>query len=243
MSRIPKIIHYCWFGRKEKPKEVQKYIESWKSVLPDYQIIEWNEENFPIDYCDYARDAYKAGKYAFVSDVARLYALNEYGGIYFDTDIEILRTLDEYLEAAMILSFESSSIIMTAFFAAEPNCNIVASLLNEYKSRPFRLPDGNLNLIANSVYITEYLEKNGLIRNGREQRLSNDIYVYEHERFGAFNADTSEMDISDNTILVHHCMATWMKSSDRAMLSLKKILAKVFGKYYQQVREMVRKRR
>ena len=91
---IPKIIHYCWFGRNEKPLEVKKCINSWKKILPDYQIVEWNEENFDISNNLYAEEAYRDRKYAFVSDVARVYALINLGGIYLDTDVEVYRSFD-----------------------------------------------------------------------------------------------------------------------------------------------------
>ena len=110
---IPKIIHYCWFGGLDKPEKVQKYIDGWKNILPGYQIIEWNEKNFSIDYCRYTEEAYQRRKYAFVSDVARLYALKTYGGVYLDTDVEILKDFTSELDASEIFSFESDTLLMT----------------------------------------------------------------------------------------------------------------------------------
>ena len=110
---IPKIIHYCWFGGKEKPDNVQKCIESWKKYLPEYKLIEWNEQNFEVNNLRYTKEAYHAGKYAFVSDVARIEALYKYGGIYMDTDVEVLRTFNSLLDAKCILGMEEKECIIT----------------------------------------------------------------------------------------------------------------------------------
>ena len=99
---IPKMVHYCWFGGKEKPEDVKKCIESWKQFLSDYQLMEWNEDNFDIERLQYTREAYAAGKYAFVSDVARIEALYQYGGFYMDTDVEVLKSFNPLLEAQCI---------------------------------------------------------------------------------------------------------------------------------------------
>lgn len=226
---IPKIIHYCWFGGLEKPKKVMKYIETWKKHLPDYEIIEWNENNFPVNYCDYTLEAYKAKKYAFVSDVARLYALKEYGGIYFDTDIEVLKSLNEYLDCSMILSFESESLLMTGFVAASKGNKHICALLEEYNNRNFTNADGSLNVVANTVFLTEYMKNNGLVCNCRNQIIDNDIYVYTNKIFGAFDADNSYFDINENTVLVHRCMASWGSKKFKVKFFIMRILAKVLG--------------
>ena len=105
-QKIPKIIHYCWFGGKEKPEQVKKCIGSWKKYLSNYQFMEWNEQNFDVNQFQYTKDAYAAKKYAFVSDVARVKALLEYGGIYFDTDVEVFKSFDDILDAKCLLGFE-----------------------------------------------------------------------------------------------------------------------------------------
>lgn len=112
---IPKIVHYCWFGGKEKPEDVKKCIESWKQFLPEYQLMEWNEDNFDIERLQYTREAYTAGKYAFVSDVARVEALYQYGGVYMDTDVEVLKSFNPLLEAQCILGMEEKEYVATSF--------------------------------------------------------------------------------------------------------------------------------
>jgi hypothetical protein len=112
MNKIPKIIHYCWFGGKALPPLALKCIESWKKYCPDYEIIEWNESNFDLDYNIYVKEAYKEEKWAFVSDVARLYAVYVHGGIYLDTDVEIIKPIDNFLDSSMFIGFEKDSILL-----------------------------------------------------------------------------------------------------------------------------------
>lgn len=241
---IPRIIHYCWFGNKEKPKEVLKYIESWKKNLPDFEIIEWNESNFPVNDLAYTAEAYKMKKYAFVSDVARLYALNEYGGVYFDTDIEVIKDFSSYLDAEIVLASESEKLLMTGFMAGTKDNDVWKSLLKEYENRKFILDGGKNNCVANTVYLTEYMKSKGLEAGKLRQTLDGgNIEIYPNTVFGAFNADTSEFEMNDETVLVHHCMATWLSAKGRAVLKTKKFLAKVGGKWYQKLRLYIRNKK
>lgn len=227
---IPKLIHYCWFGKNEKPSSVKQCIETWKRFLPDYQLMEWNENTFQIDYCAYSKQAYESKKYAFVSDVARLYALSQYGGIYFDTDIEVLKSLDSYLSSNMILAFESTSVLMTGFFATSPFNPIIDELLRDYKKRKFVNIDGSYNITPNTRYLTDCMRKYGLVVNGRAQKLENNVQVFEIDVFGGFDADNSMYDISESTILVHRCNASWMGTKNRIMFNMKRYFAKKLGK-------------
>lgn len=123
---IPKIIHYCWFGRKPKPQKVLEYIETWKKFFPDFEMKEWNEDNFDVNMMPYTKEAYYAKKYAFVSDVARLYALVHEGGIYFDTDIRVVKRFsDELLNSHGFLGFEHDVLITTGVMACEAECPIL----------------------------------------------------------------------------------------------------------------------
>ena len=126
---IPKIIHYCWFGG-EKPGKVLKCIESWKRCLPDYEIIEWNSENFDVFALPYTSEAYKAKKYAFVSDVARVKALYEYGGIYLDTDVMVYGKFDPVLQHKCVFGFEEELYVATSFMAAEPHHPLMKQFLS-----------------------------------------------------------------------------------------------------------------
>lgn len=239
---IPKIIHYCWFGGNEKPETVVKYINTWKKVLPEYEIMEWNESNFPIDYCKYTEEAYRVRKYAFVSDVARLYALNQFGGIYFDTDVEVRKSLDNYLDAAMILSYESKTLLMTGFFATTKKNPIIEELIDEYKMRIFIKKDGSLNTTTNTIYMTKCLEKHGVSTDCIGIRTKEGYRVFDYRTFGAFDADNSYFEISDQTVLVHHCLASWGSRNFRLNLQIKKCLASIAGgKPYKTLRKFMHK--
>ena len=236
---IPEIIHYCWFGGKEKPKKVKECIASWKKMLPDYTIMEWNENNFDINFCTYIREAYNAGKYAFVSDVARLYALYNYGGIYLDTDVELLsspRTLTDGKD--LILALESSTRLMSAFIAAEKNRDIIGELLDAYNERTFVNNDGSYNLTPNTAYITELMTERGLIPEKGRQTLSDGTEIYGNDVIGAFNADTSEYEIGPETVAVHHCLASWESASFRISFGIKRFMAKHFKRLYRFMRKM-----
>ena len=136
---IPKIIHYCWFGQKKLPKDIIKYIDSWKKYCPDYKIIEWNEKNFDINTNQWTKQAYESGKYAFVSDYVRLNAMYEYGGIYFDTDIELIKNIDNFLDCKVLLGFEGNdSAIGTGMMGFEKGNNFLKELLEEYKYKKFK---------------------------------------------------------------------------------------------------------
>ena len=159
---IPKIIHYCWVGRNPLPDDVRHYIESWKKYCPDYKIIEWNEDNFDIFFNQYAREAYNAKKWAFVSDYIRLSVLNTYGGIYMDTDVEVVKNLDEFLSNKAFSGFESNKYIPTGIMGAEKGNAWIQYLLSYYDNRSFYLDDGTPDLTTNTVTI-KYQKKRILL--------------------------------------------------------------------------------
>ncbi len=168
---IPKIIHYCWFGGNEKPELIKAYINTWKKYCPEYEIIEWNESNFDININAYTKQAYEAKKWAFVSDVARLYALYNCGGIYMDTDVEVLKPLDEFLENKAFTGFESKDSPITAVMGAEKNDSVVKMLLDYYDNALFINEDGSYNMTTNTHIITNYFLKKGVRTNGKEQTI------------------------------------------------------------------------
>lgn len=227
---IPKIIHYCWFGRGEKPANVQKCLASWRKFCPDYQIIEWNEENFDIDAFRYTKEAYDAKKYAFVSDVARVYALYNYGGIYMDTDVEVLKAFDEILNSGIVLGFEEGDYIATSFMAAEPSQNLFKEFLNSYRNSCFVSSDGTLQTYTNVQKITKMLEEKGLQRNNQLQILADGITVYPKEFFSPYDYINCVYEITDSSICVHHFFVSWMNWTSRAKKRAKSILVRIVGK-------------
>ncbi|MEH7180549.1 glycosyltransferase family 32 protein [Neobacillus vireti] len=220
---IPKTIHYCWFGRGKKPDLVLRCIESWKKHCPDYQIIEWNEDNFELGSNQYVKEAYEKKKYAFVSDVARLNALNKFGGFYMDTDVELLKSLDSLLMHNCILGFEEKNYIATSFIGCEPNHQLIEKFLNQYNNISFYNFDRTVNLTTNVKRLTELLMKQGLIRDGSHQLLPNGITVFPQEYFSPYNYIDFELKKTNKTICIHHFYVSWMPWYQR----IKKIIKKV----------------
>lgn len=188
---IPKKIHYCWFGGKEKPEDVKKYIASWKKYCPDYEIKEWNESNFDIYENDYCREAYEAKKWAFVANMARLVVLEKYGGIYMDTDVEVVMPFDNLLTYGAFMCFEKRDSVSIGTLGVEKGNPIIADFLTPYKNRHFVREDGSYDLTTNLKFITPVLTgKYHLALNGQKQVLPHDVLVLPMESFIAKDSMT-----------------------------------------------------
>lgn len=237
-NQIPKVIHYCWFGRSNKSKFINKCMNSWSKHLPDYKIIEWNENNFDINCNKYVKEAYAQKKYAFVSDVARLNALYNYGGVYFDTDIEVRKSLDKYLnKARVIMAFESKKIIMTGFFCTRKNDDFIKKWLNQYDNLVFIDENGKCDLTPNTFRVTDLLVEEGLKLNGLRQSLKEDIEIFPNEIFGAYDVDNSTYNENENTVIIHHYNSSWRTKSYKVKDFMKRYLSKLLGvKRYSKLR-------
>ena len=179
---IPKKIHYCWFGHGEKSKLAKKCIASWKKYCPDYEIIEWNEENFNVNQSPYTEMCYKEKKYAFLTDYLRLKIIQKYGGIYFDTDVEVIRSFDDLLDAGAFFGFETPKYVNTGEgFGAEANHPIVAQMLKEYDV----LLDGKHGMKGCPILNTEALRKAGLEQNGAKQQIGSAV-IYPMDYFNPY---------------------------------------------------------
>ena len=154
---IPKKIHYCWFGRGKKPELVIHCINSWKKHLPYYELILWNEENFDINSNQYVKEAYESKRYAFVTDYVRLYALYHHGGIYMDTDVEVLKPLDEFLNHRVFIGCQQENAIQTGLIDSVSNHIMIEKILNSYNNKKFILNDGSPNLLPNLQIVTPIL--------------------------------------------------------------------------------------
>lgn len=205
---IPKIIHYCWFGGNPLPEEATRYIASWKQFCPDYQIIEWNEGNFDVNQTAYTKEAYDAKKWAFITDYVRLFALYEHGGIYMDTDVEVLKNLDCFLDEEGFSGFERKNAVPTGIMAAEKGNPFILKLLSEYQDLHFLKSDGSLDLTTNVERITNRALAEGLILNNRKQRIS-DFTFYPTEYFCPKDCRTMEISLTDNTFTIHHFSGSW----------------------------------
>ena len=209
---IPKVIHYCWFGGKEKSPEVLRMIASWREKCPDYEIREWNEDNFDINRNVYTRQAYQMKKWAFVSDVARLYALVTEGGIYLDTDVEVLRPFDELLSARAFIGFEGSGHIGTSLIASERGNGFLKDFLDAYNDKVFINKDNTLNESTNVGEITARFEKEGLIKNGQKQVLG-DFVLYPTDYFAPYDYIAGKLNTTGKTYSIHWFAKSWIKHS------------------------------
>ena len=195
---IPKTIHYCWFGGKPLPELALKCIESWKKFCPDYEIVRWDESNFDVDSCAYVREAYDAKKYAFVSDYARLKVLVENGGVYMDTDVEVIKPLDKFMSEQAFSGFEDESTIHTGIMACEKGFALFADLLREYDTRHFILSGGSFDLMTNVTAITNYCSLRGFIPNNTKQTI-NGFTLYPKDYFCPKSPLTLKIKMTENT--------------------------------------------
>lgn len=210
---IPKKIHYCWFGKNPLPKDVDSYIVTWKQFCPDYEIKEWNEQNFDVNMCKYTREAYQHKKWAFVSDVARVFALSHEGGIYLDTDVEIISSLDSLLCHKGFLGFEGSSHVATNIMACEKGNPVISYFLEEYKHRSFIKSDGTLDETTNVEGLTRLLvQREGLILNGERQSLQ-DFEIYPTEVFSPYDYLTGKLHKTVDTKTIHWFSQSWIKQN------------------------------
>ncbi|MEL3901268.1 MAG: glycosyltransferase [Treponema phagedenis] len=206
---IPKIIHYCWFGGNPLPDLAVRCIESWRKYCPDYEIREWNESNYDVCKIPYTAQAYEAKKYAFVSDYARFDVLYQYGGVYFDTDVEVLKPIDELLERGAFFGFETLGFVNPGVgFALPPHHKICAEIIETYTDDVFITPHGGYNLATIVDRVTDVFKKYGLVKRNVIQCIG-DTAIYPIDYFNPKNPQTGIITITDNTYTIHHFAASW----------------------------------
>ena len=216
---IPKIIHYCWFGG-EKPADVKEYIDGWRKLCPDFEIIEWNEKNFDINAYDYSRDAYKEKKWAFVSDFVRFCVLDEHGGIYLDTDVELVKSLEPLCSEKCYVGYEAQGV-GSAIIACEPHNEIIHAITETYKKSSFYLPDGSLNLLTSPDYINNEITPKGFEREDKLQRIPG-LTVFPSEWFYPYNLKTFTIESTSNTVSIHHFAGSWLDEKAIIQLEIQK---------------------
>lgn len=214
---IPKTIHYCWFGRQPMSKLALKCIESWHKYMPDYEYKLWNENNFDITQNQYVKEAYEAHKYAFVSDFVRLFALNAEGGIYMDTDVEVLKSYSDLLGLHGFIGFEGTKHhpIGTGTIASESGSEWLKEQLEAYNDIHFINPDGSYDLTTNPVRISAIMRDGGFLQNGKEQDYK-DMHVFPVDYFCP-RQTTGEFLLTENTYCDHHFMGSWNNNKDNGL--------------------------
>ena len=226
---IPKIIHYCWFGGGELPELALKCIESWKKFLPDYEIKEWNESNFNLDLYPYAREAYDNRKFAFVTDIVRLYALYHEGGIYMDTDVEVLKNLDNYLIHNAFSGFESDGYILTGIIASVAHNHWLKLQLDYYDGRHFLFKNGSLDLTTNVEIITKITKAHYKIELNNSYQDIGDIVFYPSDFFCPKNHATGIISFTKNTACIHHFAGSWTIPLRKKYTHMRRILSCKIG--------------
>lgn len=224
---IPKKIHYCWFGRGEKPKLAQKCIESWARHCPDYEIIEWNEDNFDVDVTTYTRFCYESKKWAFLSDYARLWVVEKYGGIYFDTDVEVIRSFDELLPCEAFYGFENEEYVATGLgFGAESHHPTIKAMLDEYE----KLGEDfvNMQTIGCPILNTKALIPFGLKLTGETQVVAG-ANILSKDYLNPYEDATGKLIKTDQTFSIHWYSKSALDAKTRFRSRLTRPFHRLFG--------------
>lgn len=244
---IPKIIHYCWFGCNPLPESAMKCINSWRKFLPDYEIKEWNESNYDVHKTLYIHEAYEAKKYAFVSDYARFDILYQYGGIYFDTDVEVLKSMDDIIERGPFMgreagahlkdftSYQGEALAVAPGLAlgADPGMQIYEELLSEYNDLSFRNADGSLNMRTVCEITADVLIRHGIGSNNEEVEELDGLLIYPADYFCPMDhTNGNKVTITDRTVSIHLYDCSWMDHDTMSykLHLLKNWMIRHFGK-------------
>lgn len=228
MNEIPKIIHYCWFGGNPLPKSAIKCIESWKKYLPDYEIKQWNEDNFDVKSCRFVKEAYEAKNWAFVSDYARIKILYENGGLYFDTDVEVIKSFDDIVDKGPFMGFESDLWVAPGLgLGAIKGMELYKKTIDLYETISFYDNDGKPMNMTICNYITNILAENGLERNGTKNiQYLNGVYIYPKDYFCPLDYSTGKLHITQNTRSIHQYASSWKTNREKLQHKIIQIIGK-----------------
>ena len=230
MKKIPKIIHYCWFGGKPLSNIAQKCISSWKKYCPDYEVREWNEKNFNINENLYVKEAYMMGKWAFITDYVRLYAIYNFGGIYMDTDVEMIKNIDRFLINESFSGFEDGINIPTAIMGAEKNNEWIGYLLSYYNDKHFVLKSGRCDLTTNVTIITSMTKEKYKIRlDNTLQKTNTGLVLYPKDYFCPKDYWSGKIKCTENTYVIHHFNGSWQDDEIKAFAGKRNRLCQIFG--------------
>ena len=218
---IPKVVHYCWFGRGKMPDLAEKCIGSWKKYLPDYELKLWNEDTFDLNINQYAKEAYEARKFAFVTDFVRLWALYNEGGIYMDTDVEVLKPFDDLLHLSAFSGYESNkdTTFPTGLMASEKGGIWVKEQLEYYDNKHFIKEDGTFDVTTNAQIITDIMVRNGFVLSGEYQVYKDDMHAFPKDYFCP-KTSTGVLKLTSNTYCIHHFAGSWVKRTWKDKIKL-----------------------
>lgn len=242
---IPKKIHYCWFGRYPLPESAKKCIASWKKYFPDYEIIEWNEDNYDVNKIPYMQQAYAAKKYAFVSDYARFDILYQYGGVYFDTDVEVIKSFGVVLANGAFMGCEidgsdslkserihtstsSVSVNPGLGIAAFPGLGIYKEILDFYATQSFQNEDGSINQETVVTKTTKVLLAHGMLNIKGIQKVG-EVTIYPKSYFNPLNNNTGKLDITEETCSIHWYSMSWLDPGTKVKSRITRVFHRVFG--------------
>lgn len=246
MEEIPKIIHYCWFGRNPKPDLAVKCIESWKKYFPNYEIKEWNEDNWDVNCCSYVSEAYKARKWAFVSDYARFDILYRYGGVYFDTDVEVIKPMEDILNAGSFMGMEEGRLVDLVsasnsqdYFstgkvnpglgmAAAPGLKLFGEIIDQYKRRHFQIGENKYDVSTVVEFVTGIIIRKKIEMHGNIASCEG-INIYGKDYFCPKDYITGELNISANTRTIHHYTASWITPTIMKIIKIRTGCKEKFG--------------
>lgn len=220
---IPKKIHYIWFGGKPLTPLAERCIASWRKHCPDYEIVRWDEETFDVSANRYCREAHEARKWAFASDYARLWVLVNEGGIYMDTDVEVLKPLDRFLDEEAFSGFEAEDRIPTGIMASVAHQPLLSKLLHDYDNRSFLKPDGSLDQTTNVTAITDALLERGLVLDNSKQTIDG-FTLYPSDYFCPKDWLTKEIRITENSYAIHHFDGSWATGKAKVKNTIMRVL-------------------
>ena len=228
---IPKIIHYCWMSGEPFPELIKECIDTWKKFLPDYKIIEWNKNNFDVNMSSFTKEAFDAKKYAFVSDYVRLYVLYNYGGIYLDSDIKVLKSFDDLLNNKAFSGFESKERVGVWLLASEKGNSLFKEMLDCYKDKHFIKNDGSLDLEPNTSLLKPVFFFFFIVFNNKYQK-NKYITIYPKDYFCPLDESTGELNITKNSYAMHLFNGAWVPKEQKEYTNLYKLYYNKYRKWY-----------
>jgi mannosyltransferase OCH1-like enzyme len=215
MTKIPKIIHWCWFGKEDWKKFdiIKKCVESWYKICPDYEFILWNEDNCDLDECKFVRTAYEIKKYAFCSDYFRLVALNEIGGIYLDTDTMLVKSLEKFMNLESFISFLPSKVHISLGLIGNSGKNeLFDDCIQYYKTNDLDIKNSSTDKQANTTIMEKFLnEKYNFVPNGKFQKCGKMVFSPYYYFCSDYDKVHNKCEITERTYAVHHSMLSWKK--------------------------------